>query len=180
MQFSKYLNTRFWFVLAFILVAAVIRILPHAPNFSPVTALALFGGALIARKTLALCLPLLAMILSDLVLGFHSGVPSVYGAFALVAIVGFGLRERRSVGRLALSSLSGTMIFFFVTNFAVWTRGTLYPLTWTGLVECYVAAIPFLRNAALGDALFTFAIFGSWAWLERTVPQIREPQVVRR
>jgi len=159
-----------------VLGAALLRLLPHPPNFAPVTALALFAGACLPDRRLALLLPLAAMTLSDLALGllagdpavaFHRTVPVVYGAFVAVALLGFLLRGRRRPLTVAAATLAGSGTFFLLTNLGVWALGDLYPHTWEGLAAAYVAALPFFGNALLGDAFYSALLFGTLAMAER-------------
>jgi hypothetical protein len=164
---------RFWGALAVIAIAALFRLLPHPPNFSPIAAMALFGGAYFARKSVAVALPLIVLFMTDLVLGFHETMPAVYGSFFLVAVLGFFLQERVSVVRVGLASAAGSLIFFTVTNFSVWAQGGLYEKSANGLLTCYIAALPFLQNSFAGDMVFSALLFGGWALAERRLPQLR-------
>jgi hypothetical protein len=83
----------------------------------------------------------------------------VYGAFAVVAMIGFWIRSQFSYGRLAIGTLCASVSFFVITNFGVWLSGW-YGYTVEGLVACYVAAIPFFRNQVIGDVLFVALFFG--------------------
>jgi hypothetical protein len=148
-----------------VLLAAAARLLPHPPNVTPVTAMALFAGAHLVDRRLAYGLPLLALLLSDLVLGLHPQMVVVYACFALVTWLGSRLPARRGAGTLAAASLTGSTLFFLITNLAVWAFDALYPLTLDGLLACYAAAIPFFRNSLLGDLLYTGLLFGGFAWL---------------
>tara|TARA_B110000046_G_scaffold114339_1_gene121584 strand:- start:17 stop:466 length:450 start_codon:yes stop_codon:yes gene_type:complete len=130
------------------LIAVLCRLLPHLPNFSPITAIALFGGLYFSNKTMAYLVPLFIMALSDLFLGFHSISVVVYAAFLVVSFIGTQTKKP-SVFTILLSSIS----FFIITNFGVWLIG--YPKTWTGLVECYTLALPFFRNSLLGDFFYS-------------------------
>jgi hypothetical protein len=172
-------NPRFAAVSVLILLAALSRLLPHPPNFAPITAMALFGGAYFADKRLAFFVPILAMLLSDVVLGFHSTLPAVYLSFMVITLIGFRLKNTKSVGKIALASVVGSTFFFVVTNFAVWAFGSYYPSSIGGLVECYAAAIPFydhslfssmLFNTFMGDAFFTAVFFGAFALAEQKIP----------
>ena len=171
-------NPRFTALTAMILLAAASRLLPHPPNFTPLGALALFGGASFADKRLAFLVPLGALFLSDLVLGLYSGMPVVYGSFALVVCLGLGLRRWRTAGTIAGATLASALLFFVITNFGVWAFGTLYPKTAQGLGACYVAAVPFFQNSLLGDAVYAAMIFGGWALAERQFPRLREPAAI--
>ena len=157
-----------------ILAAAATRLLPHPPNFSPVAALALFGGASFASKRAAFLVPLAAMFLSDLVLGLHSLIPVVYGSFALITCLGLWLRQRQSISRIAGAAVVGALLFFVLTNFGVWALENLYPKTWAGFADCYVAAIPFFCNTLVSNLLYSALLFGGLALAERRWPMLAE------
>jgi hypothetical protein len=170
-------KTRLLIVLAIIGVAALFRFLPHPPNFVPLTAIALFAGAYISDKRLAFLIPIGAMFISDAIIGFHNTMLFVYaGLFAMVGI-GMLLQNRKRVVPIAIAALSGAIFFFIVTNFGVWAMGTMYPKTVEGLVACYVAAIPFFRNAIAGDMVYVTLLFGSFALAQRFLPALRTQEV---
>lgn len=169
------LKPRLIAVLGLILAATATRLLPHPPNFTAITAMALFGGAHFADKRWAFFVPLAALFLSDLVIGLHPLLPVVYGSFAMIVWIGLQLRTRRRLLPIAGATLASSVLFFVVTNFGVWGLGSLYPRTAEGLIACYVAAIPFFRNTLLGDAVYTAALFSGLALLERYFPGTREP-----
>ncbi len=139
-------------IISFIVVAAILRLLPHLPNVTPITAMALFSGVYFTNKKYAFILPLLAMFLSDIFLGFSSITLFVYGAFILVSYIGFS-SKKVSIKTILISSVS----FFVITNFGVWLIG--YPKTLNGLIECYTLAIPFFRNSLLGDFFFAGVMY---------------------
>jgi len=168
------MNKRFIFLVVLVVLAAVVRLVPHPPNFAPIIALALFGGACFADRRMALLVPLAAMFLSDLVLGLHSQVISVYVAFVMIAGLGMLLRRNRGAAPLAAAALAGSSLFFVLTNFGVWLLDGLYPLTLPGLVACYAAAVPFFQNTLLGGLFYTGLLFGGLALAERTLPFMRE------
>jgi hypothetical protein len=159
----KYLLNKLATPATFILVGIVARILPHAPNFTPIGAMALFGGAYLTKKQ-ALILPIAAMILSDFFIGFDS-LPMrmvVYGSFFVMVLIGLGLKEKIGIKKLAISTLLASVLFFVTTNFAVWAFGTLYPKTVGGLIDCFILAIPFFQNTLLGDFFYTGVFFGGY------------------
>lgn len=175
---------RFLVLVGMVLGAAACRLIPHPPNFTPLGAMALFGGACFADRRTAFLVPLLAMFLSDLAIGGLSGslsvglhrlIPVVYGSFALIVCLGFWLRGRRKPLPIAGATLAGSVLFFVVTNFGVWALGSWYPKTWEGLVACYVAAIPFFYNTLLGDAVYATVLFGGLALAEKGLLALREP-----
>ena len=166
-----------------IVLAALSRLLPHPPNFSPVEAIALFGGAYFARRSAAIWLPLAAMLLSDLALGLvnggiyaeyflSAGFLLVYACIALSAVLGFGLRGRVSAPRVFAYSLLGSVLFFLVTNFGTWLGSSMYPQTGAGLLAAYVAGIPFFQNTVLGTLFYSALMFGSFAWLRTRRPAL--------
>jgi hypothetical protein len=165
---------RFTVLAGMILAAAAFRILPHPPNFSPIAAIALFGGAQFASKRAAFLVPLAAMFLADLVLGLHSFIPVIYGCFALIVCLGFWLRRKQSPGRIVVAALVGSLLFFAITNFGVWAGTGMYPKTIAGLTECFVAALPFFQNTLTGDLFFNTVLFGGLALAEWRLPQLRE------
>lgn len=170
-------NPRFLVLAGLILAAAGSRLVPHPPNFTPLAAMALFGGAQFSEKRLALGVPLAALLLSDLVLGFYPGWPAVYVSFAAIVGIGMGLHTRRAVLPVAGAALAASVLFFVVSNFGTWAAGVLYPRTWDGLTTCFVAAVPFFRNTLLGDLFYTAVLFGGFALAEKRFPQLREAVV---
>src|SRR3989344_4079667 len=106
-------------------VAVLSRLIPHMPNFTPIGAMALFGGAYLDKRW-AILLPLVAMFFSDLFIGFYSPIVmiSVYGSFALTGLIGLWLRERKSPKNTLLAAVSSSVLFFFIATFAVWVGGS--------------------------------------------------------
>lgn len=134
-------------IILFIVIAAIFRLVPHIHNVTPITAMALFSGVHLNNKKLAFIIPIMAMLLSDLFLGFSMISIFVYAAFLLVACIGI-MYKKMNIKSILISSL----LFFVITNFGVWLIG--YPKTLDGLLECYTLAIPFFRNAILGDLFY--------------------------
>ncbi len=162
------------FLIALAALAVVSRLIPHPMNFAPVAALALFGGAYFDRR-FAFILPFAVLLVSDAFLGFYDGVAWVYASFFLVGLIGWRLRGPKTVGATAVATLSGSVLFFIVTNFGVWLAGTLYTLDFQGLITCYIAAIPFFRNTLAGDAFYVAVLFGLTELAARRVPALRVP-----
>lgn len=157
---SRIINQRFFILIGIIAAAMFARLIPHPPNFTPIAAIALFGGAYFSNKKLAFIIPFAALFLSDLIIGFYSNMWAVYLSFAIIVFVGYGLREKKKVKYILLSSVSASVLFFIITNFAVWATGTMYPKSITGLAACYTAAIPFFHYTLLGDLFFVGLMFG--------------------
>ena len=156
------ISPKIYIVLTMIFAGAMMRLIPHWPNFTPIAAIALFGGTFLKRKDMAFLVPVAAMLLSDLIIGFHSTMLPVYLSF--IAIVGMGLiLQRRLTAVNTLSaSLSASVLFYLVTNFASWTSGFMpYPMNIGGLMQSYIAGLPFLFNGVLGDLFYTSVLFGA-------------------
>lgn len=176
-QPPKNTNIRLSVLAIMIVVAALTRVLPHAWNFTPIFAMAIFGGAYLQRRSLAIAVPLAAMLLSDLFIGFHQGMPMVYGTIAACAILGMMfLRSKQNVGRIAGAGLGSCLLFFLVTNGAIWLSGGTPTTCQATLMDCYAVALPFLKNNLLGTAVWSVVLFGGFALLTRQVPALRNTQ----
>jgi hypothetical protein len=151
-----------WVAIVLIVAGISLRLVPHPANFAPVGAIALFGGAVLSART-ALWLPLAIMAVSDVLIGFHGTMLFTWGGFALVGMLGMLLSNYRNLERIPLGALGSAIIFYVVSNFGVWVEGKLYMHTFQGLVDCYVAALPFLRNSLIADLVFASVLFGAYA-----------------
>lgn len=150
-------------------------IIPY--HFTPVEAMALFGGALFLDRRLAYLVPLGAMLISDLIIGLHMLLPLVYVCIAATVLLGGLLRNKITPLRVGIAAIASTTGFFVVTNFAVWALGTMYPHNLAGLIACYVAAIPFYQSQLLGSMLWSVVLFGGFALASRSFPVFRaKPQ----
>ena len=153
-------NKKQMVIILFIVVAAMFRLMPHFPNVTPITAMALFSGVYLTNKKLAFIIPILAMFISDLFLGFSSITLFVYAAFILVSYIGIS-SKKVSIKTILLSSIG----FFIITNFGVWLFG--YPKTLNGLMECYTLAIPFFRNSLIGDFFFAGVMYYGFEFVSK-------------
>lgn len=163
-----------------ILFAAVVRILPHPWNFTPVGAMAIFSGSLIGKRWAAILLPLAALFAGDLFVGFHKLMFIVYASFALSVVIGRWLATSRTVARIGGAVLLGSAQFFVVSNFALWALGGFYPRTANGLAACYLAGFPLLWNTLAGDAVYATALFGGYALAEKVVLRTEENRTAAR
>lgn len=170
----KKITPNFWAVTLMVFVAAFVRLLPHPPNFAPIAAMALFGGAYFNKKSLAFIVPLTAMFLTDAIIGFYSYGWVVYISFALIVLLGIVMLKKVSIKNVILASLTASVSFFAITNFGVWALGTLYPKTAAGLLESYIAAIPFFQNALIGDLFFIGVMFGVYELVKHKVPALQK------
>ena len=151
-----------------------LRLLPHPWGFTPIGALALFGGAHYANKKVAFLLPLSVLIFSDFFVGFHVLIPFVYGCFLLNVCLGFWVRRNKKSHRVVLATGFNSILFYLVTNFSVWLYFDTYPQTTNGLVACYVAGLPYLLNGLLGDLFYSGLLFGGMVLVEHRFISIRE------
>ena len=179
-----------WVLVAMIVAAAMSRLLPHPPNFSPVEAIALFGGAYFASRAWAVLVPLAAMLISDVVLAALNGGSYsfanyfastsfwlVYGCIAVSTALGFGLRGKVGGARVLGYSLLGSVLFFLTTNFGAWLGSTMYPQNGAGLAAAYAAGIPFFQWTVLGTLFYSALLFGGFALLRRQLPMLRAQTV---
>lgn len=158
----KILDYKQLLAVIFIMLSVILRIGPHIPNFSPITASALFGGVYLSKK-LALIIPLVAMIISDYLLYpeymFHSTTPFVWGSFLISGLIGIWLKKRKKPFYILGGSLLASLQFFLITNFGVWATTNMYPHNLAGLIQSYIMGIPFYKGTLLGDLFYTTLFF---------------------
>lgn len=178
--------------MVFILIvisAALTRILPHAWNLAPVTAIAIVAAMYLPARE-ALLMTFVIRFISDLIIGFFAWplMIAVYASHFFGVVMGLWVRksvtsslppslklrrtsrvpsplpEREGVRsgiwpRVIIAPVFSSIVFFLVTNFAF-----LYP-TYThdlsGIISAYVNGLPFLRGTLSGDVLYTSALVGS-------------------
>lgn len=155
------MNTMFVFAIVMIIAGAATRLLPHEYNFTPIAAMALFGGVYLDKKY-AIVLPLVAMFVSDLFLGFHQSMLYVYGSFILTGLIGMWLRTHKTFTNVLLGTVTSSVLFFLITNWGFWLEYSLYPKTFAGQMQAYLMALPFFKNTLLGDLFYTGAMFGAY------------------
>lgn len=160
--------------IALVTLAVTLRLLPHPANFAPVTAIAIFGGAVLPRK-LALGVPLAAMVTSDAIIGFYSTMPITWTCYLLIALASSLWLQKPTLVKGATLTLSSSFFFFLVTNFAVWLWSGMYASTWPGLVQCYTLALPFFRSSIISDASFTTALFAILALARFATSKLLKP-----
>ncbi len=143
-------------IVSLILFGILVRLMPHAPNMTPIAAIA-FISSLYLGKRWAMILPLVILFLSDILIGFYDWriMVSVYGSFALVGGISWIARKYHSPVSIGVSVVSASLLFFLITNGAVWFFSPWYEKSITGLLYAYELGLPFLRNMFLGDAVYT-------------------------
>ena len=172
---KKLFTPRVILVSSLIFTAIFFRLIPHIPNFTPVAAIALFGGTYLGKKYLSFLIPFVAMLLSDAILGFHSTMIAVYVSFALVVGIGMLLRKKTTFSTVIIASLASSILFFVITNFGSWMSGMMpYPMTFSGLMMAYEAGLPFFRNELAGTLVFSGVFFGSFYLAQVKFPVLRK------
>jgi hypothetical protein len=186
------MNTRNLLVTIFILIIAAMRVginssgqLHPLSNFSPIGAMALFGGAYFTKRSTSFAVPLLTLFISDTILALtvyskyshgilYGGWYWVYGAFALMVVAGKLLIKEVTVKNVLIAALTITFIHWIVSDIGVWLNGTTYPKTMAGWLACLAAAIPFEINFLLGTVLYAAVMFGGFEWVKKHRPGIEQ------
>ncbi len=169
----KEISPKILIISVIVLFAALMRLVPHYPNFTPVAAIALFAGAHFGKRWLAYLVPLAALFISDLFLGFHNMMIPVYLGFVLIVLLGTLMRNNIRVPYVIGGSLAGSLLFFLITNFAVWAFTPYYPNTLQGLISSYTMAIPFFHASILGDLFYNALFFGGFYFVQQYYPALK-------
>jgi hypothetical protein len=165
-------------ILILLVIGIGSRLVPHYPNFTAVIAVSLFGAAFAGRRSVAIVIPFLIMLFSDIILNnlvyarlypetydnfvfLYRGALWSYAAFGLVVMMGYALfRNGVNMKKVFFGALGSSTVFFLLSNFGVWASSAAYPVNFAGLITCYVAGLPFLINQVLGDLFFSLTLFG--------------------
>jgi hypothetical protein len=177
MEFTQKKKAEFFLAFAVLTFGVLMRFFPHSPNFSPVGAISLFAGFYFSRRT-ALFLPLLLMLLSDIFLGFYEllVMASVYFSFLLTVLLGSYLKKKRQNKPLKVffGALLASLVFFLLTNFAVWAFTPWYSKDLGGLAQSYFMALPFFKNTLFSNFFYAFVFFGlyelGWFLVRKKLP----------
>lgn len=153
------------FIIGIIIIATASRLIPHPPNFTPITAVALLSIINFRNKYLALTIPIFCLFISDLIIGISTINLFVYFSFFIISVIGY-LFGKINIKSILISSL----VFFFISNFGVWLIG--YPNTWKGFVACYLAAIPFFGWTVAGDLFYSYSAKFSLNFFEKKYTSI--------
>ncbi|OGZ27170.1 MAG: hypothetical protein A2365_00680 [Candidatus Nealsonbacteria bacterium RIFOXYB1_FULL_40_15] len=161
---------KFILILIFIFIGVSARLLPHFPNATPLMAIGLFGGAYLSRK-LSFAAPVAIMLVSDAIIGFYDLKLMVFVYFSLLMpiFLGFLIKKNKKWGNIFILSIVASFSFFLITNFAVWAFYPWYSRDLAGLVNCYLMALPFFRNALFGDLFYVAVFFGAYKTAESIV-----------
>jgi hypothetical protein len=159
--------------LLLVIIGVLSRLAPHPANVTAVGALAVFSGSKY-NTTKALGITVGTMLVSDAVVGFHAVMWATYGSLAFSVLLARVFLRKQSIIRIAGITLASSIIFYLVTNFAVWVvPGSMYPKTLSGLIESYIMALPFFRNSLIGDISYSAIFFGSYALMKAWRPGLK-------
>ncbi|HUC87748.1 MAG TPA: DUF6580 family putative transport protein [Candidatus Binatia bacterium] len=148
--------------LSLIAIGITLRLLPHPANFAPITAISIFGGSVLPKR-LSIWVPLGTMVVSDAFIGFYALMPLIWACYLVIALASRRWLRPASLYKGAVLTVASSVFFYIVTNFGVWVTSGMYAHTWAGIVSCYALALPFFRNTALSDAIYTAVFFGVYA-----------------
>lgn len=195
---NKQLNIRFIILISVTVLIGFFRVISHKldlgafANFTPIGAMALFGGAYFRNYNKAFLFPIATLSLSDLILMqvfysehstglLYKGWYWTYLAFALMVLIG-RLIKKVNVKNVILSAVAAALVHWLIADFGVWygggtnlATGKLYPPTFKGLMECYMMAIPYMKNMLLGNLIYGAILFGSFELAQRKYPALLKP-----
>ena len=154
---------KIFYLIFFGILLAFFRLIPHPPNFTPIIASAIMAPLLIKDRMAGIAIPIFAMFISDIVIGFHPYQFVIYST--LISIGLFAPMTKKHISILLVPFIA-SLWFFITTNFAVWILWDFYPKTFEGLIMCYTLAIPFLKNTLLSTILYTGILKISFNYIE--------------
>ena len=151
------------FPISLVLILAFSRLIPHPPNFTPVIAVAIMSGYLFKNINISFLILLFAMLISDLFIGFYENLIFVYLSLILITFIFHKISKKINLKNLFIYGFSGSLIFFIISNFGVWALGSpglndiAYEKSLSGLIECYIMAIPIFGNTFLSTLIFAYS-----------------------
>ena len=179
------INIQLFTIILFIIVGCMSRIIPHAPNFTPIGAICLFGASHFTKKTYAFLVPILIIFFSDLFINnvlypnssfifFYNGFYWQYISYILIISMSvIFLKPKISIFSIGLNSVASSLIFFIISNFGVWIASGMYPLNFIGFISCYVNALPFYYNTLISFLLYSYLLIGAFYLIQRKYNSIK-------
>ena len=152
------------FPIGLVLILILSRLIPHPPNFTPIVAVAIMSGYLFKNIYLSFATLLVSMLVADAFIGFYENIFFVYLSLLFLVYIFYKLGRKINLKNLFLYSFAGSILFFIITNFGVWSLGSPgldnvpYEKNLQGLIKCYVLAIPFIKNTVLSTLIFSYSI----------------------
>ena len=157
------MNNKIFYLIFFGVILALSRIIPHPPNFTPILASAIMAPMLVKDRWVGMAIPIVAMFISDVIIGFYSYQLVIYSSILAIALVA---PMRKNYAMLGMMAVGGSVWFFITTNFAEWIIWDYYPKTIEGLITCYTLAIPFFKHTLISTCLFTGLLTISFKYLD--------------
>lgn len=142
--------------ISLILILALARLIPHPPNFTPIIAVAILSGYFFKNIYISFLTLIISMLIADIFLGFHNNIFFVYISLLIISYTFFKIGEKINYKNLIFYSFFGSLVFFIISNFGVWLLGGMYEKNLTGIIECYILAIPFFGNTFLSTLIFSY------------------------
>lgn len=167
-QLNSKVSIHWRWIVGLVLLLAFSRLIPHPPNFTPLGAMAILAGATLKDLRLGIFIPIIAMMISDAIIGFHSSVFYVYAAVTIMVVLSHYCLTRYTVVKLAATAVAAAVVFYLVTNFGAWLSHDMYPHTMNGLWQAYIAGVPFFRNTLLSNLIFTAISFFILTFMPKT------------
>ena len=161
-------HTRNYLIILFILLGVFTRLIPHPPNFTAIGSIAVFSGAFFYNKKIACLLPIIIMWISDIILGYDI-IWSVYLSFLIIVCLGFTIQKNQSLLKIINISILASIVFFIITNLAVYISSPLYQKNILGLIECYTLAIPFFFNTLSSQIIYSSIMFVGFNTLHNAI-----------
>ena len=174
-----------------VLVVSILRLIPHVNNFSPIIALAIFGALHYKSKNLSYIIPLLALWFSDLLINnfiyklsssfelFYEGFYWQYLAYIIIIFISVSFKNKKiNASKIFYLAFFSSIVFFVVTNFGYWFSTNLYSSDFNGLLECYLAAIPFYKGTLLGTFFYTPIFFGFYYLLQKKLDVLKSKHIL--
>ena len=157
------MKNKLFYLVFFSIILAASRLIPHPPNFTPILASVIVSPLLIKDRIFGIAIPIIALFISDIVIGFH---PYQFVIYSTIIIIGLLSPMKKNYKILGILAIFASFLFFITTNFAVWIIWDYYPKTYEGLKNCYLLALPFFKNTILSTLIFTFIITSTSKYLE--------------
>ena len=152
------------FPISLVLILVLSRLIPHPPNFTPIVAVAIMSGYLFKNIYLSFAILLVSMLVADAFIGFYENIFFVYLSLLFLVYIFYKLGRKINLKNLFLYSFTGSILFFIITNFGVWSLGSPgldnvpYEKNLQGLIKCYILAIPFIKNTVLSTLIFSYSV----------------------
>lgn len=153
----KNLVAHYSFPIGIILILSFSRLIPHPPNVTPVIAIAIMSTYFFKNIYISILSLVISMIIADLFIGFHTNMIFVYSSLVMIVLIFSMIKKNITFKNLLIYGFSGSMLFYLISNFGVWLLTGMYSKNFSGLVECYILAIPFLANTIISTIFFSYA-----------------------